>query len=62
VPEPVAKRLIEILRMRTKEEGKGTFYEGHAYKEAKENVRKYGGDQSTRLHELVDENKQKFSA
>ena len=62
VPEPVAKRLIEVLRMRAKGEGSDTFYEGHGYEEAKENVKKYGGGHSARFHEWVDEDKQKFSA
>jgi uncharacterized protein YbjT (DUF2867 family) len=60
LPEPVAKRLIEVLRMRTEDEGSDKLY--HTYKEAKDNVMKYTGGQSTRLHEWVDENKQKFSA
>ena len=58
VPEDGARYLAGQSKKR--EEGDGLFYDEAAYNDAVANIRKYSGEEPTKFHEWVSENRAKF--
>ncbi|CAG9974972.1 unnamed protein product [Clonostachys byssicola] len=60
LPEPAAKALVDIIRIRAEGGKADGGYEGLRYEERVANIRKYSGREATPFQQWVDENKKEF--
>lgn len=60
--KPVAKRLLEVYKRRSRGEGNDELYDGHEFAEVIANVPRYlsAGRKPTRLEEWVEQNRHEF--